>query len=99
MTQPRIAREKRIVELMIRLYCRKKEKNTTLCAECEALLQYAHTRLNRCPFGEKKKACKDCKIHCYKPALRERMRLVMRFSGPRMLIYAPWEAIRHWMKI
>lgn len=99
MTQPRIAREKRIVELMIRLYCRKKEKNATLCAECEALLQYAHARLNRCPFGEKKKACKDYKIHCYKPALRERMRLVMRFSGPRMLICAPWEAIRHWMKI
>lgn len=99
MTQSRIAREKRIVELMIRLYCRKKEKNATLCAECEALLRYAHARLDRCPFGEKKKVCKDCKIHCYKPALRERMRLVMRFSGPRMLIYAPWEAIKHWMKI
>jgi hypothetical protein len=27
--------------------------------------------------------------------MRERMREVMRFSGPRMLLYAPMEAIRH----
>ena len=72
-----------------------KEKNVTLCPRCEELLHYAHARLDRCPFGEKKKACKQCSIHCYKPAMREQMRRVMRFSGPRMLIYAPWEAIKH----
>lgn len=91
----RIDHEKRVVELMIRLYCSKKEKNDSLCPACEELLHYAHARLDRCPFGEEKGACKDCKIHCYKPAMRERMKLVMRFSGPRMLLYAPWEAIRH----
>lgn len=99
MTKSRIAREKRIVEVMIRLYCRKKEKNAVLCAECEALLRYAHARLDHCLFGEKKGACKDCKIHCYKPLMRQRMRQVMRFAGPRMLLYEPWEAIKHWMKL
>ena len=54
MKKNRIAREKETVELMIRLYCRKKEKNTVLCPDCEELLRYAHTRLDRCPFGEKK---------------------------------------------
>ena len=91
----KIAREKRTVELMIRLYCRKKEKNGALCSSCEALLSYAHTRLDHCPFGEKKGSCKSCTIHCYKPAMREKMRQVMRFAGPRMLLYAPWETIRH----
>lgn len=95
MKKKRIAKEKRIVELMIRLYCLKKEMNATLCADCEELLYYAHTRLDRCPFGEKKSSCKKCKVHCYKPAMREKMRKVMRFSGPRMILYAPWEAIKH----
>ena len=50
----RITREKKIVELMIRLYCKSKEGHKELCPECQALLEYAHTRLDRCPFGEKK---------------------------------------------
>lgn len=37
----RIAHEKKTVELMIRLYCRKKEKNKILCTDCEELLRYA----------------------------------------------------------
>jgi hypothetical protein len=73
LSKNRIDQEKRVVELMIRLYCRKKEKNVTLCPQCEELLRYAHARLDRCPFGEKKKACKQCSVHCYKPAMRERV--------------------------
>ena len=104
----RIAHEKKTVELMIRLYCRKKEKNKILCTDCEELLRYAHARLDRCPFGEKKGACKEgtvhetvilLTLHCYKPVLRERMRQVMRFSGPRMLFYAPWQTIRHLLNL
>lgn len=99
MKKSRIEQEKKTVELMIRLYCRKKERNAVLCKECEELLRYAHTRLDRCPFGEQKNACKLCTVHCYKPVMRQRMREVMRFSGPRMLIYAPLEAIRHLLSI
>lgn len=99
MKKQRIAHEKKVVELMIRIYCRKKEKNAVLCPDCEELLRYAHTRLDRCPFGEKKSSYKKCTVHCYKPAMRERMRTVMRFSGPRMLLYAPWEAIRHLLNL
>ena len=94
-SQLHIDHEKRVVELMIRIFCRKKEKNTILCPDCVELLHYAHSRLDRCPFGEKKKACKQCAIHCYKPAMREKMKQVMRFSGPRMILYATVEAIRH----
>ncbi|MEG1562968.1 MAG: nitrous oxide-stimulated promoter family protein [Bacteroides sp.] len=89
------AQEKKTVERMIRLYCRKKEKNTVLCPACEELLRYACTRLDRCPFGEKKGSCRKCSVHCYQPAMRQRMREVMRFSGPRMFFYAPLATIRH----
>lgn len=94
----RIAQEKRVVGLMIRLYCRKKEKNRVLCPDCAALLAYAEARLDRCPFGDAKTSCQRCKVHCYRPGLRQRMKAVMRFAGPRMLLYAPWEAIRHLLR-
>lgn len=90
-----IAWEKEVVKRMIRLYCRKKEKNETFCPSCEELLHYAHKRLDRCPFGEQKGACKKCPIHCYQPAMRQKMKEIMRYSGPRMLLYAPWMAIQH----
>lgn len=56
MSKNRIDQEKRVVELMIRLYCRKKEKNVTLCPRCEELLHYAHARLDHCPFGGEKES-------------------------------------------
>ena len=94
----RITREKEVIALMIRIYCRKKEGNEQLCPACEEVLKYAEARLDRCPFGEKKTSCKRCTIHCYKPVMRERMRQIMRYSGPRMILYAPWEALRHLFK-
>ena len=63
MSSPKIEREKRTAELMIRLYCRKKEKNQELCDSCKALMEYAFARLDRCPFGENKTACKQCTVH------------------------------------
>ena len=94
----RIAQEQRTVAQMIRLYCRKKEGNRELCPQCRELLEYAHMRLSRCPFGEKKNTCRLCTIHCYKPEMKERMREVMRYAGPRMLLYHPAAALRHLWK-
>lgn len=37
----------------------------------------------------------NCKVHCYKPEVREQIRQVMRFSGPRMLLYHPVLAVWH----
>ena len=91
----RIDEEKRVVEQMIRLYCRKQEGNKELCAECQELLQYATARLEHCKFGEKKTTCKQCPIHCYRPQMKEQMRKVMRWAGPRMILYHPIAAIKH----
>ena len=66
-----------------------------LCPQCQALLDYAHQRLEHCKFGEDKPSCTRCPVHCYKPAMREQIRQVMRYSGPRMLLHDPIMAIRH----
>lgn len=89
-------REKKTVALMIRLYCRKKHgTKKELCPECQALHDYAMLRSDKCPFMETKTFCSNCKVHCYKKDMREKIREVMRFSGPRMILYHPVMAVRH----
>ena len=95
MSRNRIAYEKQVIVKMIRLYCRYKEGNKTLCPSCLALQEYALARLDRCPFGDNKGAWRDCRIHCYKPEMQKRIRQVMRYAGPRMILRYPLDAIRH----
>ena len=66
-----------------------------MCPACSELASYAERRLDLCPFGSEKPSCANCPIHCYRPEPRERMRDVMRFAGPRMLMRHPWLALRH----
>lgn len=88
--------EKETVSLMIDLYCRKKHRSgKELCPECAKLKTYALERCDKCPFMETKTFCSNCKVHCYKPEMREKIRQVMAFSGPRMIFYHPVMALRH----
>lgn len=82
---------------MVRLYCHAHHasQGTALCPECSELHDYAQRRLERCVFGEAKPTCVNCTVHCYKPAMRERVRQVMMWAGPRMLWRHPILAIRH----
>ena len=90
-------REKYVVGEMIALYCRGNHgvKRGNLCPDCAALLAYAKERSDKCPHMEHKTFCSSCKTHCYKPDMRERIRTVMRYSGPRMIFVHPLLAIRH----
>ena len=89
-------REMRVVEEMIRLYCKKQHGTKDgLCPECAALDAYARMRSDKCPFMETKTFCSNCRVHCYRAEMREKIREVMRFSGPRMLLYHPVMASRH----
>lgn len=89
-------KEKETVSQMIALYCKKKHGSKQgLCEECAALETYARLRSDKCPFMETKTFCSNCKVHCYKPEMREKIREVMRFSGPRMIFTHPVMAISH----
>nr|WP_017554284.1 nitrous oxide-stimulated promoter family protein [Heyndrickxia coagulans] len=95
---PVIQKEKETVSQMIAIYCRKKHHRKTLCEECLDLQNYCLKRLSYCRFGEEKSACSNCKVHCYRKDYREKIRAVMRFSGPWMLLYHPVFSIRHLLK-
>lgn len=93
-------KEQYVVEEMIRLYCHKNHVKDNrhgeqLCPTCQKLAEYAKQRSQNCPFMEEKTFCANCKVHCYAPQMREQIRQVMRFSGPRMLFYHPILAIWH----
>lgn len=92
----RRARELRTMTAMVQLYCRgHAHDGSPLCADCGALLDYATRRLERCVFGDAKPTCANCLVHCYTATMRERVRDVMRWAGPRMLWRHPWLAITH----
>ena len=91
----RITWEKRTVRHMIGLWCRKNHGGKELCNECRELLDYSLARLEHCRFGNAKTKCHKCPVHCYRPDMRDKIRAVMRFSGPRMLLHHPLEALRY----
>ena len=94
--QKKREQEKRMVSLMIGLYCRKNHHTKDgLCEECSRLNEYARLRSDKCPFMETKTFCSNCRVHCYQPDMREKIKAVMRFSGPRMIFSHPIMAIRH----
>ena len=92
----RIEKEKQTINLMINIYCRKKHKHKNgLCEDCQEILEYAHKRLDFCKFGNEKSFCSKCPIHCYKKDMKVKIKDVMKFSGPRLIIYSPMQFIKH----
>ena len=97
-TEKKRQKEQYVVEEMIRLYCRKHHgtgRSGRMCPVCQELSDYAKLRSQKCPFMEEKTFCANCTVHCYKTEMREKIREVMRFSGPRMLLYHPFLAVWH----
>ncbi len=93
----RRARELKTIRAMVRMYCRGHghECGDALCADCCELMAYATRRLERCVFGDAKPTCANCVVHCYSAEMREKVRVVMRWAGPRMLLRHPILGIRH----
>lgn len=94
-----IAKEKKIVKLMIQIYSEghdKKPLNEN--QKMQELLDYAYFRLDKCPFKDNKKFCSKCKVHCYKPEMRQQIKIVMRYAGPRMLFKHPILLFKHMLQ-
>jgi len=94
--QSYIQRELITLQSLIRIYCQGKHNSEgVLCPDCLALYKYASERMQRCLFLPEKPVCARCPVHCYQPQWRERMREVMRYSGPRLIFSDPAAVFRH----
>ncbi len=90
--------EVKTAELMIDIFCHgQHSRRDGLCPECRGLLDYVRLRLERCPLREDKPKCSKCSVHCYKPDMREKIRAVMKYAGPRMLCRHPILSGRHYL--
>jgi hypothetical protein len=98
MVQSRLDRERRTIAVMIGIYCHGRHRRAAgMCQDCEQLYAYAVERIDKCRFGENKPTCAKCAVHCYKPQMRQQVRDVMRYAGPRMLLSHPILTIRHYI--
>jgi hypothetical protein len=100
----RIDREKKTIDAMLGIYCHAKHGPSQalpggsfagLCDHCCALQEYAHQRLDACPFHDNKPACNKCTVHCYAEKKRVQVKEVMRYAGPRMILRHPVLALLH----
>ena len=88
--------EQRTIRAMMQIYCQAHHaEQNELCEACQDLFDYALARLGKCPFGPDKPVCAKCPIHCYHKDMREQIRDVMRFAGPRMTLRHPGLAVAH----
>ncbi len=95
---PRILREQRTFQAMIQIYCRDHHAPLDArCPNCEALRAYAMQLLDHCVFQGEKPTCVKCPVHCYKKGQRERVKVVMRYAGPKMVIIHPLMTALHWI--
>ena len=93
---PRMKRERITIKVMIKIFCNRNHKpKSNLCKDCQQLLDYALERLSNCPFQKDKPTCKNCVIHCFKEPEKSKLRRIMRYSGPRILLTNPILAIHH----
>ena len=90
---------KKTVSLMIALYCSKNHRNSradeALCIDCLELNKYAMLKLDKCVYDNDKPSCAKCSTHCYKPVMREKIKIVMRDSGKRMLFNHPVVSVKY----
>ncbi len=97
-SQGRLAREEKTMAAMVQIFCRDRHHfSDDLCPECQAFLNYARLRLERCRFGENKPTCANCPVHCSQRDRREQARAIMRYAGPRILWEHPILSLRHWL--
>jgi hypothetical protein len=92
----RLKRERETIEVMIKMYCKHHHSfNNELCEKCKPILTYAFQKIDRCVFGHQKPVCNNCVIHCYVKDMRNKVKEIMRYSGPRMMFHYPYLGIMH----
>ena len=67
-----------------------------LCESCSELLAYGIRKRFRCPHNPKP-MCKKCEAQCYSRDYRERVREVMKFSGPYLIKRGRLDLLYHYL--
>jgi len=93
----RLDTEKKIFEKMVLIYCKKKHKYDSACMDCREIIKYGHNKINNCIHGKEKPFCSKCTVHCYEKNIKEKVKDIMIFSGPRIFFYHPIVSLKHFL--
>ena len=95
--QPKIIeREKKMVEVMVQIYCKDHHNPNLLpCMKCSELKEYSKKRLDNCRYKEKKPVYGRCGLKCYNINFKSDSELVFRYAGPRMFFAHPRLGFQH----
>ena len=84
---------------MIAIYCQSNCKTQlTLCDDCKEILDYIWKKLDNCQYKIRKPRCNKCPRHCYSVSKREKIKKIMRYSGPLMIWKHPLLTLIHFLK-
>ena len=72
------------------------EREVQLCESCSELLTYGVRKRFRCPHNPKP-MCKKCETQCYSQDYKQRVREVMRFSGPYLIKRGRLDLLYHYL--
>jgi hypothetical protein len=72
------------------------DRGAQLCESCSKLLAYGVRKRFRCPY-DPKPMCKKCETQCYSRHYRQRVREVMRFSGPYLMKRGRLDLLYHYL--
>lgn len=70
-------------------------REDTLCLDCAKLLEHGMMKRALCPL-EPKPTCRNCRIHCYTPEYREKIREIMAYSGRKMILRGRLDYLWHY---
>jgi hypothetical protein len=93
-----------ILREFIQIFCdtkhidrtKKYENGVSLCKACHETLNYSTWRREICSL-DPKPTCKNCKIHCYLPEQRERIKDIMRHSGKALIKRGRLDLLLHYL--
>jgi hypothetical protein len=68
-----------------------------LCQDCAAFLEYAIAKRLKCPLEAEKPTCKRCRIHCYDPPRRAKVREIMAYAGRKLLLRGRLDYLWHYL--
>jgi hypothetical protein len=82
---------------MIGIYCRGNRHSAPgICTDCSAILRYAYERIEMCPYNHATKpACGLCRSNCFTADMHRQFARIMRYAGPRMMLYHPLLTLVH----
>lgn len=93
-----IAREKRMVDAMVLIYCKAHHGYSDApCVKCAELGVYAKSRLEHCRYQENKPVCGRCGLTCYNFQNKGYAEKVFTYAGPRMMFEHPLLGLQHFL--